>query len=109
VWQLLTDLDAWPKWGPTVRRAELHGPGPLRLGSRGLVWTPFAVPLPFEITEFEDGRSWAWKVAGVSATGHTVVPQTGGCRVSFSVPVWAPAYLAVGAVALKRIDELTTQ
>ena len=33
VWEVLTDLDAWPKWGPTVQRAELAGPGPLRLGN----------------------------------------------------------------------------
>lgn len=105
-WRLLTDLTAWPKWGPTVRGAELVDDGPLRLGSRGKVWTPVGVPLPFEITEFDDGRAWAWKVAGVPATRHAVEPRDGGCLVSFSVPVWAPVYLAVCAVALKRIGDL---
>ncbi|TPG28157.1 SRPBCC family protein [Mycolicibacterium hodleri] len=105
-WRVLTDLDAWPQWGPTVRRAELTDPGPLRLGSRGKVWTPVGVALPFEITEFDDGRSWAWKVLGVPATRHTVAPLTSGCRVSFGVPTWAPLYLTVCAVALKRIEDL---
>ncbi len=107
-WRVLTDLDAWPQWGPSVRRAELTDPGPLRLGSRGKVWTPFGVALPFEITEFDDGHAWAWKVAGVPATHHTVAPLAGGCRVSFGVPMWAPVYLTVCALALKRIEGLAT-
>ncbi|MET0473965.1 MAG: SRPBCC family protein [Mycobacterium sp.] len=106
-WAVLTDLDAWPSWGPTVQRAELSGPGPLRLGSRGRVWTPVGVPLPFEITEFDDGHGWAWKVAGVSATRHTVEQSGAGCRVTFGVPVWAPVYLTVCAMGLRRIEALT--
>jgi uncharacterized protein YndB with AHSA1/START domain len=106
VWRVLTDLDAWPQWGPTVQRAELDDPGPLRLGSRGKVWTPIGVALPFEITEFDDGRVWAWKVAGVPATRHVVTPHSRGCRASFGVPLWAPAYLPVCALALKRIENL---
>lgn len=105
-WRVLTDLDAWPQWGPTVRGAELDEPGPLRLGARGKVFTPVGVALPFAITEFDDGRHWAWRVAGVPATKHAVEPDAGGCRVAFSVPIWAPAYLTVCAVALNRIDRL---
>lgn len=105
-WNVLTDLGAWPQWGPTVQRAELFDPGPLRLGSRGRVWTPVGIPLPFEITEFDAGHVWAWKVAGVSATRHTVTAWDGGCRVTFSVPIWAAVYLSVCALGLKRIEDL---
>ena len=105
-WQVLTDLDAWPRWGPSVRRAELDDGGPLALGSRGRVWTPVGLSLPFVVTEFERGREWAWHVAGVPATRHSVTPDGDGCRVTFGVPIWAPAYLAVCAVALKRIEDL---
>jgi hypothetical protein len=105
-WDVLTDLDAWPRWGPTVLRAELTDPGPLRLGSRGRVWTPLGVPLPFEITEFDVGHEWAWKVAVTPATRHTVEQWDGGCRVAFGVPIWAPIYLTVCALALRRIEDL---
>jgi hypothetical protein len=107
-WDVLTDLEAWPLWGPTVQRAELAEPGPLRLGSRGRVWTPIGVPLPFEITEFDAGHVWAWKVAGVPATRHSVEKWVGGCRVVFEVPIWAPVYLTVCAIGLKRIEALAT-
>lgn len=108
-WRVLTDLDEWPRWGPTVARAEVTDPGPLRLGSRGRVWTPVGIALPFEITEFDDGRRWAWKVGGVPATRHVVVPRPGGCLVSFGMPIWAPPYLVVCAVALKRIEDLAAR
>jgi len=105
-WRVLTDLSLWSQWGPTVQGAELDDAGPLRLGSRGKVWTPVGVPLPFEITEFDEGSAWAWKVLGVSATRHVVTAHSQGCRVSFGVPLWAPAYLPVCALALKRIENL---
>ena len=106
VWNVLTDLNVWPQWGPSVRRAELTGPGPLRLGAHGRVWTPIGVPLPFEITEFDAGRSWAWQVAGVEATKHGVEPTDDGCRAWMSAPIWAPVYLPVLAVGLRRIADL---
>jgi len=108
-WDVIVDLDAWPVWGPSVSGAELDGAGPLRAGSRGRVITPVGVPLPFEITEFVDGRSWAWRVLGVPATRHEVVPTDSGCIVSFGVPLWAPAYLGVMALALPRIERLARQ
>ena len=91
VWSVLVDLDAWPKWGPTVQRAELTESGPLMLRSHGKVWTPLGVALPFTITEFEENRRWAWEVAGIGATSHGVEPDGDGCRAWMSVPWWATA------------------
>jgi uncharacterized protein YndB with AHSA1/START domain len=105
VWTILTDLDDWPRWGLTVQRAEIEG-GVLTLGTKGRVWTPVGLSLPFEITEFVPGRSWAWTVAGVPATRHGVDPDGDGCRVWMSAPVWAPAYLPVLDIALRRIEAM---
>ncbi len=106
VWRVLVDLDAWPRWGPSVARAELDEVGALRFGATGRVWAPFGVALPFVITEFQDGLCWAWRVAGLAATRHEVRPVAGGAELRFEVPWWAPAYLGVCAVALRRIDRL---
>jgi uncharacterized protein YndB with AHSA1/START domain len=106
VWSVLVDLEAWPQWGPTVQRAELSVPGPLRRGAHGKVWTPVGVALPFTITAFEAGRLWAWEVAGIGATRHGVEPVGDGCRAWMSAPVWAPAYLPVLAIALNRIARM---
>ena len=108
VWHILTDLDAWPRWGPTVAGAEMDGDA-FELGARGRVWTPVGVPLPFVISEVDPGRMWAWNVAGVPATRHGVEPLDSGCRVWMSAPVWAPVYLPVLAIALRRIDDMAVQ
>ncbi|MGE2715908.1 SRPBCC family protein [Mycolicibacterium litorale] len=108
VWAVLVDLEAWPKWGPTVAGAELLDGTELGLGERGKVYTPVGVPLPFTITKFEPGRCWAWQVAGVPATSHRVEPVDAGTRVSMAAPVWAAAYVPVLAIALQRIDRMTS-
>ena len=64
------------------------------------------VRVPFAITEFDPGRYWAWNVAGIPATWHRVDPVDDGTRISFGVPWWAPAYLAVCEVALRRMEKL---
>jgi uncharacterized protein YndB with AHSA1/START domain len=113
VWAVLTDLDAWPVWGPTVSRATLDA-DELAVGARGTVWTPVGVPLPFRITEVVPGRRWSWSVAGVPATTHSVEPinaasPTWGSVVSMAAPLWAPVYLPVLHVALRRIERLASR
>lgn len=110
VWRCLVDIAAWPRWGPSVQRAVLHdGATELGPGVRGTVWTVAGPALPFTVTVFEPGRRWDWAVAGVPATGHRVAAAPGGCLVSFDVPWWAVPYLAVCAVALRRIDAMAAQ
>ncbi len=105
-WQLLTDTQAWPQWGPSVRAvdcaARFIGPG-----ARGRVRTAAGLWLPFEVTGWEFGRYWSWSVARVPATGHRVVPLgPAACEVAFTVPTWAPFYLPVCSAALRRLGEL---
>ncbi|MDN4516512.1 SRPBCC family protein [Mycolicibacterium austroafricanum] len=108
VWHVLTDLEAWPQWGLSVARAELNGAA-FELGATGRIWTPVGVPLPFVISELDQGRSWGWRVAGVPATRHGVQPRDDGSRVWMSAPLWAPGYLPVLAVALRRIEDMAAK
>lgn len=109
VWELLVDLDAWPKWGPTIRGARLDPPRTeLALHATGMVQTSVLVSVPFEITELEPGHHWAWKVAGVPATRHRVDAVGDGARVSMSVPWWAAPYLTVCSIAVRRIEAMLT-
>ncbi len=110
VWDLLVDLDAWPQWGPTVRGATLDDPyTALALHATGTVQTSLLVALPFVVTEFDPGREWAWKVAGIPATRHRVDPLGDGARASIAVPVWAAPYLSVCAIALRRIADMAAR
>lgn len=106
VWRLLVEVEAWPRWGPTVSEATVPS-GVVHGGARGTVRTSLGPSLPFSITRFEDGRTWAWSVAGIPATSHHVRSTPDGCVVTFGVPWWGPAYLPVCALALRRLDRLT--
>lgn len=109
VWSVITDVRCWPRWGPTVSMARVDGDAGLTSGARGRLTTVAGLSLPFEITEFVPRRSWAWKVAGVSATRHEVAGVPGGCVLSFGAPVWATGYLPVLAVALPRIERIALE
>ncbi len=106
VWDLLVDPAAWPRWGPSVRRASVEG-GTLELGARGTIETALGVSLAFEITTFVNGSRWAWKVGGVNATDHRVEPLgPHRCRVGFGVAWLAAPYLGICRMALGRLDQL---
>jgi hypothetical protein len=109
VWDVLVDLDAWPEWGPSVRSATVEG-GVLTAGARGTVRTAVGATLPFEVTTFEPGHRWAWKVGGIDATDHRVEPLgPDRCRLGFGVAWPAAAYLGVCRIALGRIERLAAE
>lgn len=106
VWSLITEFGLWPEWGPTVKtvRSTQEAVAP---AVEGIVVTPLGLALPFVITEFQPGVSWSWRVAGVTATGHRVIP-TGEetCRLEFSVPWPFALYAVVLYVGLSRVKRL---
>ena len=106
VWDLLTDTVRCTEWGPSVLAVECVGRY-IRKGSRGRVRTALGITLPFLVTEWEDGRRWRWRVAGIRATGHRVEPRgRSSCLLLFEVPLFAAPYLVVCKVALDRIAAL---
>jgi hypothetical protein len=107
-WRELIEIANWPRWGPTVRAARLHGGGDrLYAGATGAVQTPVGLWLPFSLVSWHDAeprRSWSWRVGGLPATTHTVISRgPSRCRVEIGVPWPATAYLGVVALALHRI------
>ena len=109
VWDVLVDLEAWPGWGPSVRRASVEG-GALMAGAHGRVVTALGVSVPFEVTAFEPGVRWAWKVGGINATDHRVEPLgPDRCRLGFGVGWPAAPYLVVCRIALNRIEEIAME
>ncbi len=107
LWQLLADPKHWPDWGPSVRSATLGGET-LERGAKGQLTTVGGIELDFEITDYEDGALWAWKVAGLPATHHSVESLgLNRCRIGFGVPWLAAPYLAVCEVALRRLETMS--
>ncbi len=106
VWRLLTEFEEWARWGPSILSvsADAVEAGP---GVTGQVRTVVGVRLPFEITDWVPGREWAWKVAGIPATGHLVESLgPSSTRVTFTVPWPAAPYVAVLGIALRRLRRI---
>lgn len=109
VWTLLVDTRAWARWGPSVRAVQCDDRF-IRPGSRGRVQTAIGIWLPFSVTGFVDGEYWAWKVAGIPATGHRVTPiSEDRCRLGFEVPMLAAPYVAVCRAAIHRIRSMAEE
>jgi uncharacterized protein YndB with AHSA1/START domain len=89
VWDVLTDVERWPEWTPTVTSVHLLGEGPLRPGSRARIDQPRIPETEYVVTEVDHGRSFTWVATGpgVRTTArHTIEPlDGGGTRVTLSV------------------------
>ena len=109
VWDQLTRVSQWPRWGPSVIEVECADEH-IQLGTIGRVRTVFGLWLAFEVDTMEPGRSWHWRVANVSATGHRVEPVTpGSCRLVFEIPTWAVLYRPVCRKAAARIAQICAE
>jgi hypothetical protein len=92
-----------------VRGVELKGER-FEVGSNGTIATVVGVELNVEITDLDPGARWAWRVADVPATDHTVEPvDADRGRVGFGVPWAAVPYLGVCQLALQRLERIATQ
>lgn len=87
VWQVLADVERWPRWTPTVISVEpLAGSG-IRVGARYRVTQPKLRPAVYEVTACEPLRefTWATKLPGVRMTAvHRLVAAADGTAAELS-------------------------
>ena len=81
VWDVMSDIDRWHEWTPSVTRVTRLRDEPFAVGTRAIVRQPKFPPAIWKITSIEAGRSFTWiSVApGFRAVGHHAVerPPTG--------------------------------
>ncbi|MFC7250564.1 SRPBCC family protein [Halomicroarcula sp. GCM10025324] len=107
VWDVLTDTELWPDWGPSITSVEA-ATRYIESGTTGRVRTVGGLWLPFEVTACEPYR-WTWDVARIPATGHRVDEWPGGSRVVFEIPLLAGGYAPVCARACRKIASLAAE
>lgn len=103
VWSLLSAIEAWPRWTPTVtsvtrERTEDDASAGIGVGSTFSVTQPRLGRARWVVTEWEEGRSFTWvsRRPGIRTTaGHQVHPQDGGTRIELAITWDGPgAWLA---------------
>jgi carbon monoxide dehydrogenase subunit G len=75
VWDVLTDLEAWPQRIDTVESVELLTPGPVGIGSRVRLKQPRLGEGTWEVTAWDAPFSFEWRQKANGATtvaGHRV-------------------------------------
>jgi uncharacterized membrane protein len=87
VFEVLSDVERWPEWTPTMTSVQRLDDAPFGVGSRAQVRQPRLRPAVWEVTELEEGRSFAWvtRAPGLHIkAGHGVERRGAGCRVELS-------------------------
>lgn len=112
LWSLVARPDRWHEWSPHVRGAEGLGSPEVEAGATGRVILRGGIGLPAEVTEVDPGRSWSWKVGGITVY-HVVTPTPNGSRLAMPVEsnglTWAPAatlYRPVVGLIARRIVQI---
>ena len=88
VWAVMSDVERWPEWTPTVTSIERLDQGPLVVGSRARIRQPRLPPATWRVTELVPGRSFTWVThsPGVLVIAHHGVESAGdGTRAVLSL------------------------
>lgn len=88
VWAVMSDIERWPEWTPTVASIQRVDPGPLAVGSRARIRQPKLPPAEWQVTELDEGRNFTWvtRRPGVRMTArHWVEADGGGSRATLSL------------------------
>lgn len=88
VWSVMAEVEQWPEWTSSVRRAKLLTPGPLLVGSRVRLRQPGFPSAWWRVTALEPngGFTWVNTAPGLRVIArHRIESLDGYCRVVLSV------------------------
>jgi len=89
VWVVMIDVERWPEWTESEKSVERLEQGPFELGSTAKLRIRRApVAGVWKVTEFTEGRSFAWENDSGGVHGmatHLVEPDGDGSKVTLTV------------------------
>jgi uncharacterized membrane protein len=88
VWSVMSDVERWSEWTPSISRVKRLSSSPMQVGSRFRVHQPKLPPAFWRVTELKPGSEFTWvSVApGARVTAwHAVEPGGGGSRARLSI------------------------
>jgi len=105
LWQVLADVESWPQWTASVRRAEFVGGGPLRLGTQVRVEQPQLPTTVWTVSEFVEGERFVWVSGGGlvrSEAVHEITREGGTTGLHLSIEWTGPLGGVMGWLARKN-------
>jgi uncharacterized protein YndB with AHSA1/START domain len=88
VWEILADVENWPRWTPSVTSITRLDAGPLRVGSRVRIKQPRLPVTTWTVTELSPGESFTWIAAGPgfrTIAIHRILPAEPGAVVTLAL------------------------
>jgi hypothetical protein len=85
VWSVMSDVERWHEWTPSVRSIRLVGGGPIIVGTRAWIKQPRFPPALWKVTAVEPGRSFTWESGAPGLrvyANHSVEPIDIGSRAT---------------------------
>lgn len=107
VWQVMSDVERWHEWTPSIRSIRRLDDGPLAVGSSALIRQPRFPPAKWKVTELEPARSFTWVSAGPGVrvvARHSVAAEGDG-----SVATLALDYHGMLGGVLGRLTRTITE
>ena len=93
VWAVMSDIERWHEWTPSITSIERTDSGPLRVGGKARVKQPKLAPANFEIITWQPERGFDWVTTNLAVTAigrHVIEPTATGARVTLSVEFSGP-------------------
>ena len=88
VWEVMSDVERWPDWTPTVTSVRRTNSGPMRIGAKARVHQPRLPAADWVVTALTEGRGFDWesRAPGVRVLARHAVEANGeGSRVTLTV------------------------
>ena len=81
VWAVLTDVERWPEWSPSMTRVTRLASGPFVEGSQARIKQARLPTMVWTVTELTPGRSFVWEAKRPGLTlvaGHRLTNEEDG-------------------------------
>jgi uncharacterized membrane protein len=88
VWSIMSDIERWPEWTPTITTVERLDRAPLGVGARVRIAQPKLRPAVWTITEWKSDEQFIWesRAPGLRTVAeHSVRADASGCSVRLVV------------------------
>lgn len=94
VWIVMSDVDRWHEWTPSIRSVQRLEGRPLGIGARARIRQPKFPPAIWRVIAIEPGRFFTWEstTPGLRVVGHHQVEQAPGglSRATLSIELSGP-------------------
>lgn len=90
VWELTTDVEAWPEYTPTMTSVERLDDGPIAVGSQARIKQPAQGARVWTVSALDPLRHFAWstRAMGTRMTGgHEIEATEGGTRQTLTINI----------------------